>query len=226
MKKFIFIGTAMLIAFSVGRGEVATSRPSSMPSLTGVLAQAGRHESAGRYARAARSARMAMALARTEAPERVAQIRKDLRRLARLESSARRLEVLTSVLVGRPDDLAVRERAIDICIVELDNPARAAALVNEDTDQILQTYVPLAARSIDELAEAPCRELAEWYINNLKKRSRFGRVAMLRRVVVYYGRFLKLHKTIDAEHRDATEKYERAVLQLAELGEKPAKAPL
>jgi len=224
MKKFALITIALLIASSAVRGEVAASRPSSRPSLTGLLAESRKHESAGRYARAAKSARAAMAMAHGDALAQVPQIRKDLRRLARRQSSARRLDELTSALIGRPDDQAIRERAIRICIIELDKPARAAVFVNEDTDQVLQTYVPMAARNIDEIAEAPCRELAEWYLNNLKKLSRFGRAAMLRRVAAYYGRFLKLHTAADAERRQAAEKYERAVRQLAELGEKPAKA--
>ncbi|MBL7220765.1 MAG: hypothetical protein ISS69_11670 [Phycisphaerae bacterium] len=226
MKKVVLIAIGLLLASSVVRGEVAASRPASRPSLAGLLAESRKHESAGRYAHAAKSARAAMAIAHAGKLRQVPQIRKQLRRLARRECSLRRLDALAAVLVARPDDMAIRERAINICIIELDNPARAAAFVNEDTDQILQTYVPMAAQSIDKIAEAPCRELAEWYINNLKKPSRFGRVAMLRRVAGYYGRFLKLHKSDDAERRAATEKYELAVRQLADLGEKPSKAPL
>jgi len=238
MKKFVLITIAVLIASSEAGGKVVTSRPSSRPSLTGLLAQSRKHESAGRYAQAARSARAAMVIAHAGAStktggvkarvarERVLQIRKDLRRLARRRSSARRLEALTSALTGRPGDQTLRERAIKICIIELDNPARAAVFVTEDTDQVLQTYIPMAAKSIDELAEAPCRELAEWYLNNLQKLSRLGRAVMLRRVVAYYGRFLKLHTAADAERRVAAEKHQQAVRQLAELGEKPAKAPL
>jgi hypothetical protein len=167
-----------------------------------------------------------MAVVDDDEMEQVFRIRNDLRRLARRESSARRLDALASALTERPGDQAIRERAIKICIVELDNPARAAVFVNEDTDQVLQTYVPMAAKSIDEVAEAACRELAEWYLDNIKKLSRFGRAVMLGRVAVYYGRFLKLHKTADAERRDAAEKYEQTVRQLSELGENPAKAPL
>jgi len=221
MKKFALIAMVVLIASSVVRGEVAASRP----SLVGLLAESRKHESAGRYAQAAKSARAAMALAHADGLGQVPQIRKQLRRLARRQCSVRRLDALVAGLAARPNDMAIRERAINICIIELDNPARAAVFVNEDTDQILQTYVPMAAKKIDEIAEAPCRELAEWYLSNLKKLSRFGRVAMLRRVASYYGRFLKLHTAADAERRQATEKYELAVRQLAELGEKPAKAP-
>ena len=222
MKKFALITMAVLIGSSAVRGKV----PASGPSLAGLLAEAQKHESAGRYARAAKSARAAMAMAHTGGSlKEVLFIRGQLRRLARRQCSARRLDALAADLAGRPDDMAIRERIINICIVELDNPARAAAFVNEDTDQILQTYVPLASVKIDEIAEAPCRELAEWYLSNLKKPSSLGRVAMLGRVAAYYGRFLKLHQAADAERRGATEKYELAVRQLAELGEKPAKAP-
>jgi hypothetical protein len=194
--------------------------------LAGLLTESRKHEAAGRYAQATKSARAAMAVVDDDEMEQVFRIRNDLRRLARRESSARRLDALASALTERPGDQAIRERAIKICIVELDNPARAAVFVNEDTDQVLQTYVPMAAKSIDEVAEAACRELAEWYLDNIKKLSRFGRAVMLGRVAVYYGRFLKLHKTADAERRDAAEKYEQTVRQLSELGENPAKAPL
>ena len=228
MKKFALIAMVVLTASSVMRGKAATSMPAPRPSLAGLMRQSRKHESAGRYARAAKSARAAMAIAHTDSDEteQTLQIRKDLRRLARREVSARRLDTLSSAMTARPDDQAIRERAIRICIIELDNPARASVFVNEDTDQVLQTYIPMAAKNIDQLAEAPCHELAEWYINNLKKLSRFGRTAMLRRVAGYYGRFLKLHQTDDAERRQAAEKYQRAVRQLSELGEKPAKAPL
>ncbi|MDP6546441.1 MAG: hypothetical protein QGH60_20875 [Phycisphaerae bacterium] len=226
MRKFALITIAVLIASSAARGEVATSRPASRPSLAGLLTESRKHEAAGRYAQATKSARAAMAVVDDDEMEQVFRIRNDLRRLARRESSARRLDALASALTERPGDQAIRERAIKICIVELDNPARAAVFVNEDTDQVLQTYVPMAAKSIDEVAEAACRELAEWYLDNIKKLSRFGRAVMLGRVAVYYGRFLKLHKTADAERRDAAEKYEQTVRQLSELGENPAKAPL
>ena len=222
MKKVALVAMSVLLASSVVRGKVATSRP----SFTELLAESQKHESAGRYAQAAKSARAAMAMAHAGKLSQVPHIRKQLRRLARRQSSARRLDAMVSVLAGRPDDLAIRERIIKLCIIELDNPARASVFVNEDTDQVLQTYVPMAAKSIDKIAEAPCRELAEWYLNNLKKPSRFGRVAMLRRVVAYYGRFLKFHTTADAERRDAVEKYKQTVQQLSELGEKLAKAPL
>jgi len=222
LKKSALIAMAVLIASSAVRGKVAASQP----SLAGLLAESRKHESAGRYALAAGSARAAMVLAHAGKLPQVPQIRKRLRRLARRQCSARRLDALAGVLAGRPGDLTIRERIINICIVELDNPARAATFVNEDTDQILQTYVPMAAKSIDRIAEAPCRELAEWYLSKLKKPSRLGGVSMLRRVEAYYGRFLELHRTADAERRQAAEKYELAVRQLAERGEKPAKAPL
>ena len=222
MKKCALIAIAVLTAISTVRGQVAVSQP----SLAGLLAESKKHESSGRYALAAASARAAMALARAGDLPEAPQIRKQLRRLARRQCSARRLEALSAVLAKRPGDLAIQERIINICIVELDNPARAAKFVNEDTDQVLQTYVPMAVKSIDRLAEAPCRELAEWYLSKLKKPSLLGGIAMLRRVEAYYGRFLELHRTADAERRQAAEKYELAVRQLAERGEKPAKAPL
>ncbi|MDP6637440.1 MAG: hypothetical protein QGG42_21285 [Phycisphaerae bacterium] len=231
MKKFALITTAVLIsAAAIGAvKKVATSRPASgatsRPSLAGLMAQAAKYESVGQYAQAAKSARAAIALSSKADPADVARIRKQLRRLARRLSSARRLEALTDLLARRPDDLAIREKIIRLCVLELDSPVRAAKFINEDTDQVFQTYVPMAARKLDQLAEAPCRELAEWYLSHLKKPSRFGRIAMLRRAAAYYGRFLQLHTSVDAEQRRAAQQYELVAGQLADLGESLAKAP-
>ncbi|MCP4376154.1 MAG: hypothetical protein GY794_08285 [bacterium] len=230
MKKFALVALVLFSAALLGYAKGPTTKPAEPPklSLEEYLAEAKRFEEAGHYSQAAKSARAAMAIPRYKGVEVIAHIRKLLRRLAMRQQLARRLDAMAAVLVDRPDDLKVREKAIKICISELDNPARAAKFVNEDIDQILQTYVPMACRKITDLPEAPCRELAEWYINNLEnqKVSNFGRVAMLKRVAAYYGRFLKLHKAEDTERTQADEKYQFVVGQLAELGEEPTQAPL
>jgi hypothetical protein len=223
MKKLALICAVVLVASISAQGKVAASRP----SMAGLRAKADKHESAGQYAQAAKSARAALAFASIGRRNisQVPQIRKQLRRLARRLSSVRRLKALTAVLAKRPVDLATRERIIKLCVMELDNPTLAATFINEDIDPVLQTYVPLAAGKIDQIAEAPCRELAKWYSSCLEKTSRFGRIAMLRRVASYYDRFLKLHTAADAEQQQATLECERVVRQLADLGETFEKAP-
>lgn len=233
MKKIALITAALLLGSSAVWGKVAAKAPTTAPataparvrSLSVLMRQANQHEAAGDYALAVKSARAAMAMAHGGGAAKVPlvlQLRKQLRRLARRQGSMRRLATLNAALTARPGDLATRERIIKLCIVELDNPLKATAFVNEDTDQILQTYVPMAAKKVDEIvAEASCRALAEWYESNLKTLRGFGRVAMLRRAAAYYGRFLQLHKTADAESAKALEKYKDVARQLADLGESP-----
>lgn len=220
--------TVALLVSEAAWGQAATTKPTSTqpaksatkrPSLVGLMLKAEKLESAGQYALATRATREALSVSVVSNARRVPEIRKQLRRLARLQSVARRLDVLISKLSDKPDDIVVRERIIRICVVELDAPARAAKFLNEDVDQILQTYIPLAAGDVDKLTEATCRELGQWYLSNIGKTSRFARVAMLRRAAACYGRFLQLHKSGGTEQSQAAEKYEQIVEQLAQLGE-------
>jgi hypothetical protein len=225
MKKCVVICAAVLInAASLGAAaRVATSRPATRPApgptQASLIAQADKHESAGQYALAAKYARAALAGAGKRGLKSISRIRKQLRRLALRLSSARRLEAMSAALAKRPEDIAIRERIIKLCVVELDNPTMALKFINEDVDQILQTYVPLAAGKLSKIGEASCRELAAWYASHLDKTSPVGKIAMLRRVAACCDRFLQLHKSVDDEHRHATQQRQSAVRSLAEMGE-------
>jgi len=215
----VLINASAVCAAVGGATTKPSTRPTSGPSLSGLMAQADKYESAGQYAQAAKYARAALASTGELGLKSIPQIRKQLRRLTRRLSSARRLETMTAALAKRPEDIAIRERIIKLCVVELDNPTMALEFINEDVDQILQTYVPLAAGKLSKIGEASCRELARWYLSHLKNPSRIGKVGMLRRVAAYYDRFLQLHKTVDDEHRHATQQRQSAVRSLAEMGE-------
>ncbi len=215
----VLIHAAAVCAAARGAATKPATRPTSSPSLAGLIAQADKHESAGQYAQAAKYARAALANVGKGDAKRIPQIRKQLKRLTRRLGSARRLATMSAALAKRPEDLAIRERIITLCVVELDNPKMALKFINEDVDQILQTYVPLAAGKLSEIGEASCRELAAWYLSHLKKPLGIGRIGMLRRVAAYYDRFLQLHKSVDDEHRHATQQRQSAVRSLAEMGE-------
>jgi len=237
MKKLISIAAACLcvsVGVCVQGAKPAvkpTNQPATQPAETPksrtvrLLAESRKHESAGDYAKAARSARGALIAARAGSGEHVHEIRKRLRQIAARQGAVRRLGALSAVLKKKPDHLATRDKIIRICIVELDSPKRAAKFVNEDTDQVLQTYTPLAAGSIDKVSETGCQELAEWYLSYVKSASWVGRPAMLKRVAAYYGRFLKLHTAADDARAKAKEKFDSVVRQLGELGEEPDEEP-
>lgn len=231
MKKFALVWMMVLAAcgYACGKAAAPVKAPApgkvaaSRPSLIGLLARADKLESAGKYSQAAKSARAAIAVAKGS--KLVPLIRKRLRRLALLTASARRLSEMKAALARKPDDMAVRERIIRLCVIELDNPSLAMEFINEDVDQMLRTFVPLAARKIDRIPEAQCRELADWYASLLKTPSRLGTVDMLRRVATYCGRFVKLHTVVDEEHRRAAAGYADAVKRLSDIGETIEKSP-
>jgi len=226
MKKLPAIAAAWLCIFAgvcvQGAEEPTTkpAKPATPQSRTAdLLTESRKHESDGDYAKAAHSARRALIVARAGSLKQVPAIRKRLRQLAARHGAMRRVAALSAALKKKPDHLATRDKIIRILVVELDSPAKAAKFVNDDTDQILQTYIPLAAKSIDKVTETGCRELAEWYLSHVKGASWVGRPAMLKRVAAYYGRFLKLHNADDQARAKAKEKYDSAVRQLGELGE-------
>ena len=224
MKKIALIAIVLLVA-SWACGKTAATKPaksvkavkSAVVIRAELIAQGDKYEAAGQYEQAAKTARTALARPVTLLQAR--RLRKQLRRLAWRQGAVRRLGQLEALMKTRPDDLAIRERVIKLCLIELDNPALAGKYVNEDVDQVLQAYIPLVASKIEKLTDAPCLELGRWYLSNLKNTSHFARISILQRAARYYGRFLKLHTTVDAEQRQAAEKYKLIIEQLSQLGE-------
>ncbi|MBT3198988.1 MAG: hypothetical protein HN350_03640 [Phycisphaerales bacterium] len=226
MRKFALIAV-MLLSASLTWGEAAAARRAKARPVKPVksaaviraelIARADKFEAAGQYELAAKTARTVLAGSVTVLQKR--QLFKQLRRLAWRQGVARRLARLEASMKARPDDMAIRERVIKLCLIELDNPVLAGKYVNEDVDQVLQTYIPLAAGKLEKLTDAPCLELGRWYLSNIKNTSHFARITILQRAARYYGRFLELHTTVDAEQRQAAEQYKLLIEQLTQLGE-------
>ena len=102
-------------------------------------------------------------------------------------------------LKKNPQDTEAREKLIALFIVDLNRPEEAAKLLTDDVDELTRTYVPLAAKKPEDLNEAVCRELGDWYYKKLlKNASSLGRPVVLWRAKGYYERFVKLHKKKDA----------------------------
>ncbi|MDH3583714.1 MAG: hypothetical protein OER86_05820, partial [Phycisphaerae bacterium] len=89
-------------------------------------------------------------------------------------------------------DLAAIDRLIDLCIVQLDDPAEARKYTFL-LDATTRERVTLAARPIDDLSPAQCLHLGDWYAK-LSQRAKGGAAAgMKRRARNYYRRFLAMH---------------------------------
>ncbi len=126
---------------------------------------------------------------------------------------------LQRTLNNHPDNIKLRENITMTCLVELNDPTSARKYIKGTIDEVLATYVPLAAKEISRLSEEICLELGRWYYKTLykKAKSRGSKVAMLRRARDYYSRYLNLHQKKDAgalnvttrlnEIKDEYEKY-------------------
>jgi hypothetical protein len=102
------------------------------------------------------------------------------------------------VLAKKPDDADTRAKIISTLLTTLDAPAAAVKYINEDVDQTLQAYVPLAAKDATEVPEEGCKSLAEWYGKDLAKNaSSLTKYKMLKRAKDYYERALSLHEKAD-----------------------------
>ena len=105
---------------------------------------------------------------------------------------ARRAAALEGALKARPADRASRAALIFLLAIELDRPARAAELIDAETDEATRTYLPLAARDVAKLDPAVCLELGDWYRSCALKPSlsNDGKAIAWRRAAEYYQAFL------------------------------------
>ncbi len=131
----------------------------------------------------------------------------------------RRLKVLAGKLAADPSNVEVRTELIEFCIVELDDPAKAASLLASGVDEKLREYVPLAAKKPADLTETACLELGQWYHKTLlAKASRAGKAVVLARAKIYYERYLSLHTKRDVGRYKASAALAEVNKELAKLG--------
>ena len=131
----------------------------------------------------------------------------------------RKIGLLEAKLKKDPADSDAREDLIRACLLGLDNPAKAAALLTDDVDEVLRMYVPMAAGPVEEINETGCSEMARWYESLASKvKSGPGKVAGLRRAGGYYQRFLSLHQKDDGSGLKARLALARIEKELARLG--------
>ena len=140
-----------------------------------------------KYAAALKLARQGVALASTVRSPMRASLQALLRRLTAIERADKEARLLEMKLKARPQDTAARERLALLCVMELDDPARAEKCVNDSCNERLRTYLPLIKQTPDQLPAAVCLELGDWYRGLSAKATTTGKIAMLRRAVSYYS---------------------------------------
>jgi len=121
------------------------------------------------------------------------EIREKAAKLADAATLERRTEQYKRALAAKPS-VANREKLIYHYIADLDSPEEALALITDDVNQDIRTYLPLALAPEGELIAPGCMELAKWYESMTKRSiSSTGRLNVYRQARKYYAKFLSLN---------------------------------
>ncbi len=141
-------------------------------------------------------------------------LQEHIRRVSRMQQIQAKVQNLQRALKKNPDKVNLRENIIMTYVAELNDPASALKYLRNGIDEVLATYVPLAAKDKSQLSESVCLELGRWYYKTLYKEAHWpgSRAAILRRAHDYYTRYLELHRKKDAGAL-------RAAAQLSEINE-------
>ncbi len=75
----------------------------------------------------------------------------------------RDLDRMTRALAANPDDVKIRTAIVRMQLLQFDKPSEAVKLLNEDMDEMLRTYVLMAAKKTDQIEPTGCLELGRWY---------------------------------------------------------------
>ena len=142
--------------------------------------------------------------------------------IGRAIKTVREIEDVKTLLARNPADAKLREKLVRLHLVDLDDPAAAAGLLDGVTDGSLRKYVPAAAKPLDQAPELACLELGEWYRTLVETVPAASKPAMAARAKAYYERFLSLHTAADLDNTKAT----TAVQKLTAMGVLVSAAPV
>ena len=133
---------------------------------------------------------------------RQATIQRKLKEIDKKRDLDREIAGLRKALERNEKNTAVREQLILAYVGEMDDPNEAAKFLAPDVREVLRTYVPKTVEKVEDLSEAMCRDLGEWYLataENEKAVSKPGKGVLLGKAQACFERYLELHPTEDAE---------------------------
>jgi formylglycine-generating enzyme required for sulfatase activity len=157
-----------------------------------MLAMADDLAASGHLDEAVRLFTDASRMVRTYAPDRADWA---ARRLKDIQDRGKLLQQVAQckrALGAKPGDVAVRERLILLYVVEAGEPGRARELLTPDVSERLRTYVPLAAKEVDQVAKEVCLELGDWYVSLAVRATPGAKARALARAKAYYEQFVEL----------------------------------
>jgi hypothetical protein len=142
--------------------------------------------------------RQALTMATTWKSGRTGEIMDKIKQLSAALEAEKRIAVLKARLEKDPKDATARTGLIMAYLGEMDSPAEAVKLLTADVDEGLRTYIPLAAKKVEELEEAACLQLAEWLVSVADKATPADKGVLLGRAKACCERYLELHTAQDA----------------------------
>ncbi|MDP6543890.1 MAG: hypothetical protein QGH60_07845 [Phycisphaerae bacterium] len=113
------------------------------------------------------------------------------------ERAAKRIATYKARLKADPSQIAAREALVNIYLIEKNDPAEAAKWLNEDCDERLRTYIPMAAGDINAIAEPTLMEMGDWYKSLAASALPVSKGGMLIRAKAFYETFIEKHTDAD-----------------------------
>jgi len=194
--------------------------------LSRLVEFADRSATGGDWAEAERLYSEAARIVKYYSPSRQPEVSGKLGRARAKAAQFRQIDQLRKQLAKESSNLVVREKLIRLYIVELDDPAEARKLLNDEVSEELLTYVPMAAADPDKFQDGSSIELADWYrALGREAKAPDGKANVLARAKTYYEIFLSGHKTRDIRWVKANTSLAQVTKELRLLGRLPKEKP-
>jgi len=121
------------------------------------------------------------------------------------QQRGKQVATLKAKLAANPQDAAARKDLLKLYLVEMDDPAQAASLLDATADETTRKLLPEAAKPLDQVPEAVCAALGDWYRGMADQTTAVAaKGALLGRAKAYYQRFVELHAADDLPRTTAT----------------------
>jgi len=187
--------------------------------LAALLIAAEIYEKSGNWTGAATRYREAGSVDAQVKAGKASEIRRKLKAATHFTTVAKKVAQYAAFLKKDPSKASTRGMLVKLLVVELNDPKQALPYLNEDVDEKWRTYVPLAAKNLDDLAEANCLELGQWYHKELSKSASLtGKRVLLRRAKDYYKQFVELQTKEDIQTFRAKAALKSIEKELKKLG--------
>jgi hypothetical protein len=144
-----------------------------------------------------------------------------LKRIMARLAACQQAEQLKARLEADPKDKTAATQLFQVYLVDLDNPAEAAKYADLGTDDITKKYVLVAAMKPENIPEAACQELGDWYKDLAGAAAGGSKAAMLAKARLYYEQFLVVHPAEDVPRMKAALALEQVNKVLAAIGGAP-----